>query len=353
MEREIYKAKVKLTPKDIGYTLITLPILLVIPGFLCMIFNWTIIFFITFGIPATTLPVIGFAFLVWDAFFYDMPLKFRKHPDPHSDFRPPLFLLRGFKSHEVLYQSSWVDRPKVPPEYAEYANRFEEVHIGESLIDVIDFVLGEFGRAIILGKQNDKPVIFEDYKSNKYYPSYIYVETSNDNWESVFSKITSFSNVLLIVPSDSKGSLYEMKYCVDNRCLDKTLVLMPPTVKDENNYGYYSTKSRKEHWDKISDSLENHGFKLPPYDYNGLLYSPCDDFSIKMGMQLSDNLRESIGAAFERLAPKPQWMPSSLGEKLKNESYYSEEKKDLLGDRISIILRDISRSGYDRPINPF
>lgn len=149
----------------------------------------------------------------------------------------------------------------IPYEYNLY--RDEYVHLEEQIADMIRLVCPviALGRKLPIG------------------PGYI----SSDNWQNDVSLLMKHAAVILVLPDETPGMVYEIDHIIQNSYLPKTFFVGPPTAQNTEHW--------KKQWKVINVQLESAGFHVPAYRDTGLVFLYLQERSNPIVKDLSGDLR--------------------------------------------------------------
>jgi hypothetical protein len=205
--------------------------------------------------------------------------------------RPFFLVLRSFKktrmymnskpsviNMEMLEAGMYSSNGKQPP----WTYRDKTDNVLESL----QLSLRKVGELVALGGKAS------------YSSSYLIIETSDDNWQSMFHVLAKGCKAILIIPEVSPGVLYEIKQIVDIY-QQKAVVYIPPADYKRIHYRHgddsrkppdewKKTPLREKRLEKIRNQLKALNINLPPHKHEGYFYSPERDLSVKYELSLSD-----------------------------------------------------------------
>ncbi|MFE9751462.1 hypothetical protein ACFYOT_41695 [Saccharothrix saharensis] len=116
------------------------------------------------------------------------------------------------------------------------------------------------------------------------------VPVAEDRWQSVVEQLVDAAELIVLVPSAAPGTLWEMKLLRERGRLDRTVFLMPEQVSERkppdgyHDFGWPSRAAGWDHaedrhgdhdhdWDQAVDAAAQIGLTLPPYRYEGALFT--------------------------------------------------------------------------------
>jgi hypothetical protein len=242
--------------------------------------------FCAFGVPMFVLGIVyvvgvrGQA-IAWVGFLLYLPslLVFAKLrvPTPRipwrDDFRGPLLVLRSFaderlKTGEMLMPGDFDPSPAARDNYAWQAA----------------LTLWDVARVVMIQTEHETVT-----------PIYgIVIKASNDTWRDDVKKAATGAWAILLFPSPSPGVVEEMSLLRDIDCLWKTVIFMPPTPTTRQRLflgmlgGWYSVDHRSG-WGHVRTELAQHGFCLPDYEAEGMLFVPDEKYGIDRALRLNHN----------------------------------------------------------------
>lgn len=113
------------------------------------------------------------------------------------------------------------------------------------------------------------------------------VLTTEQEWRSLVLKLIDRAPMILVVPSNRAGTLWEVGQLRDRSCLNKTVFLMPPASISELPV--------KQDWQQARESLLSMGIDIPPHFEKGLLFSLNPDGSFRDHAPLNATPRSIAG----------------------------------------------------------
>jgi hypothetical protein len=85
-----------------------------------------------------------------------------------------------------------------------------------------------------------------------------------DNWQVAYKILAKYASLIIAIPSSHKGTLWELKWLVENKYLDKTIFFMPNTI----SLGY----DHETEWNRASEALNQFNVELPVYHKGGMFF---------------------------------------------------------------------------------
>jgi hypothetical protein len=272
--------------------------------------------------PQTTLTKCKFAFFILailvtvfisGIFFWTAQLKPGRNIDPLNDNRPPFLFSHSFRDVSLTFF------PPTPAVFTE--PRTHVIFPGDSLIKSIDKSLYAYGQSILFSRS---PVINPDIgfppmvrDLDEGMQDFITLDDYSDSWFNAFFYIAIHSRAIFVFPATTEGALREMIEITNSDLLDRTLVVMPPTLEmstDESRF--------KSGWQDIQNKLrKTKGFRLPTYLEGGMIYVPARDFSVKKCFLLEGDI-DKVVKAIPELLPSDNMNSLPLSEIL-NELVHS------------------------------
>lgn len=92
------------------------------------------------------------------------------------------------------------------------------------------------------------------------------VHTLNKNWQSDFIILAENAKLILLLPSNRSGTLWEIHWILKNKVLNKCFFFMPPQT-------FKRTFDWAQYWKKCLKEIDDIGLKLPPYNKKGLIFN--------------------------------------------------------------------------------
>lgn len=105
----------------------------------------------------------------------------------------------------------------------------------------------------------------------------IQISSEDKDWQCKIDKLARGASLIVLVPSSSKGVVWEINYLVEHNMLEKTLVFMPTPL--ENNFES-NEMELVEYWEDLAKELQEHAVRLPAYEGAGCFYRPQKDLSM-------------------------------------------------------------------------
>ncbi len=90
--------------------------------------------------------------------------------------------------------------------------------------------------------------------------------STETEWQNQVERLIIMAKLVLIFPSNSEGTLWEIKYIREKGHLHKSIFVMPPIEKINN-------KPFKLEWEKATDALKQYDIILPDYFERGLIFN--------------------------------------------------------------------------------
>lgn len=98
--------------------------------------------------------------------------------------------------------------------------------------------------------------------------------TSEEEWQKLVASMLSSTQLILLIPSIKKGTLWEIEHIAIHQFLSKTVFIMLPTIKSKEDV-------IKQEWDALAIHLKGIGLHLPVYRKDGLLFMLSDEGEIE------------------------------------------------------------------------
>ncbi len=233
------------------------------------------------------------------------------------DYRPPILVLR---SHTDFRTKEGDELPalEMGPSKGNEPYLFQLSH-----------ALWEWGRVVLL---------LQEFSTFQQPVHGVVLVCSDKNWTETMLNVARQAWVVLIFPSSTAGCIEEMRLLARNDLLVKTVVFMPPTKSEGFKLfqrlmtGHRSSKSSKQRisWSLLATELLTHGFKLPEYDEQGMLYVPNNSFGVAMSIRL--NREPWSWHRISELVSCSAAGPDHLWKILNNgRAFEAEDKKQELG----------------------
>jgi hypothetical protein len=87
---------------------------------------------------------------------------------------------------------------------------------------------------------------------------------SDDEWRTVVRQLVGRANVVFVVPGQSEGMTFELKYLRNEGYLEKSVMVMPPGQEADS-------------WAATTAALAALGYELPPHDTRGAMFRVAQD----------------------------------------------------------------------------
>lgn len=91
------------------------------------------------------------------------------------------------------------------------------------------------------------------------------IPINRKNWKNDFKRLAQNSDLILIIPSFTKSSIWEIKWLQKNRLMYKCMFIMPPEYNNNN-------LSVEAFWKKAKKMLVAKGIIIPPYSKFGSFF---------------------------------------------------------------------------------
>ncbi len=220
--------------------------------------------------------------------------------DPFEDSRTPFLFSWSFRDLSMTFNSNTLTLSMETP----YRRSIE--FQGESIIKLIDDSLYELGQSLLFSQKTiEKPEgsHFPAYFSASQDYDFITFQDYTEMWFEAFMFIASHSRAVFVFPAITSGVLDEMTALTKSNLLDKTLIVMPPSQR-----GIVREEQRFElSWRSTQQKLrKDRGFNLPDYTEQGMVYIPCQDFSVKNFFLLDGNIENVVHAVRKLLSELDQ-----------------------------------------------
>lgn len=108
---------------------------------------------------------------------------------------------------------------------------------------------------------------------------------SEAEWRSVVRTTAEGADMILVIPFDYPGTMWEVEMIRERGYLPKTVFIMPETL----GYARYETE-----WEKARTAYARKNLTLPAYEKAGMLFTMSDDGTVTAGYKL----RANLGRAF-------------------------------------------------------
>ena len=97
-------------------------------------------------------------------------------------------------------------------------------------------------------------------------PTTILLRSSENTWRALFHRLSRGARGIFIIPGETPGILEELKELMERSLIHKVIVIMPPvTGRDQ----------RPKKWSSVAVALAPHGYQLPEFTDNGMVYLQC------------------------------------------------------------------------------
>ena len=93
--------------------------------------------------------------------------------------------------------------------------------------------------------------------------------TTDTEWQTELALLAKAAKLIVIIPANKQGTLWEIAHLKENRYASKTIFVMPPS-----NQGFYVTAHRdvQGEWQAARDASSRIGVSLPTYLAHGALF---------------------------------------------------------------------------------
>jgi hypothetical protein len=134
----------------------------------------------------------------------------------------------------------------------------------------------------------------------------------NENtWKEAVSELLRHSSLILCIPSNHPGTLWELDEIIGNGYLSKVVFLMPPDPSDPSKKFFSKQwKTMIDDWNLAAAHMRSRGLVIPDYREDGLLFavkSPVDCFIEKLDLSSPRHLRKAILRLSSSLPLSERW----------------------------------------------
>jgi hypothetical protein len=201
-----------------------------------------------------------------------------------SDPRPPVLLLRSFTQSAL-----WLRHART------HRGRYDFPTVMEFHLSGLATAASAIGPVLAIG---DGPLrLFTGP------PDVAFIRSTDDSWRAMVTRAVNACRCVLLVPGNSAGLVAEVGLLREAGVMGKTVVFMPPPTRG-SYFRVWDEASLRCQWTALRDVFAPHGWALPDYDPDGMLYVPRPDLSIHVAASLQGQTEPaSIRSALERLAP--------------------------------------------------
>ncbi len=151
-------------------------------------------------------------------FFFGKRLAARRiwNPDNPADTRPPVLFLRSFADDQLRFSQPWWNV------FGRWIDLWSfRRNVDETMIDEI----AQYGPVVALGMPGETNIPFG---ASRYY-------SSHDDWQRIVTDTAKRAHAIVIGAGDSPGVRWEYDLLARERLLDKTLMLFPATLDNDNS----------------------------------------------------------------------------------------------------------------------
>ena len=161
---------------------------------------------------------------------------------------------------------------------------------------IVDDILEELAEAT-MGHGMMFIVGSKDTGSMTWSPNVILLRSTQKNWRDMFHRLAIGARAVFVIPGETPGILEELNELSESTLFHKVIVIMAPTTGRDR---------RRHTWTSLSRSLANHGFTLPEYRDDGLVYASRSDLSAREHCPyVIDGKRDLINALTHILKSMP------------------------------------------------
>jgi hypothetical protein len=122
------------------------------------------------------------------------------------------------------------------------------------------------------------------------------VETSDEEWQSLFILLAARARGIFLFPGSSTGSLTELRWIRDNNLLSKTVCLQPPTGTNKAVI--------EAEWLQIRSNLLNEQFALPEFADKGCIFSLAPSGSLREAWPLPLHDSKKLSNTLDKALPE-------------------------------------------------
>jgi len=117
-------------------------------------------------------------------------------------------------------------------------------------------------------------------------------------WRSDVELLVKYAEFLILIPSERHGTSWEISLVRDEGFLEKCVFLMPPAL-------YFSKIDIESVWAATSKSLQKIGFKLPPYNSKGMMFTLNENGLVKNKLPLNLHAEDQLMSHISTLLKLP------------------------------------------------
>jgi hypothetical protein len=130
------------------------------------------------------------------------------------------------------------------------------------------------------------------------------IKSSDDNWQSVLRKLSLNATLILVVPSITAGTSWEIEWVSINDNLRNSIFVMPP-----EELGGAAARWRDE-WPQLQHWARFMGWSLPDYDPMGLLFTMTPEGEVLRSLRFGEwaESREWFTGLMGLTGPTSDWI---------------------------------------------
>ena len=210
--------------------------------------------------------------------------------DAIDDRRPPVLALRSITDSTLT---------KEPSIHLRRHPRFSGDEPGSSNLRSLGLAAEPLGRLVAIGRPLEKWAANEAYET-------LILSVSDANWFEVFERVAKAARAILLTPGTTDGLVQEINALRQLHFLDRTIVFMPPTPKQEPSYSLVRIRNPTtlaKGWADATAYWGERALHLPAYNPAGMLYRANPDLSIAESVVLEHHVyAKTMGAAMQQFA---------------------------------------------------
>jgi hypothetical protein len=213
----------------------------------------------------------------------------RMRKNGESDCRSPFLFLRPFSEGPLTSQPARA-----------YGRQAVEIYGHAYAQDIAESFSG-FGQVIAIGGPLDIRNFYED-------STVMYIQSNEKRWREMFILAATASRAVIMIPGTSNGILHEAGVIRDLNLWSRVICFMPPSPDPGRSFKFLERivdeSAAAKEWRRVRLEWGALGYKLPPYDPKGKLFTCTNGFQVKKSVTLDFDVSKS-STAIELLLPIP------------------------------------------------
>jgi hypothetical protein len=164
------------------------------------------------------------------------------------------------------------------------ANPLPDAFVVDDVLEELGTALANVGTLFIIGSKETGSMAWS--------PTTILLRSTDRTWRLLFARLARGARAIFILPGETPGITEELMQITEQRLLHKMIVIMSPATGRD---------SRHALWDSIAAKLAGHGWRLPSFVEEGMVYAPSESLAPRCGLPYVVNGKRSLGAALRSL----------------------------------------------------